>query len=58
MTPALGRLFTRRDDSPGAPQTVLLSHGYWQQKFGGVSSVIGRSIIVDGEPREIIGVLP
>ncbi len=56
--PALGRLFTRKDDSPDAPQTVLLSYGYWQQKFGGASSVIGRSITVDGKPREIIGVLP
>lgn len=58
VTPSLGRLFTRQDDSPGAPQTVLLSHEYWQQKFGGASSVIGRSITVDGKPREIIGVLP
>jgi predicted permease len=58
VTPALGRLFTRRDDSAGAPQTVVLSYGYWQRKFGGSSSVIGRSITVDGKPREIIGVLP
>jgi predicted permease len=58
VTPALGRLFTRRDDSPGAPETVLLSYGYWQKKFGSASSVIGRSITVDGKPREIIGVLP
>ena len=56
--PVLGRLFTRKDDSPGAPQTVLLSYGYWQRKFGGASSVIGQSITVDGKPREIIGVLP
>jgi predicted permease len=58
VAPALGRLFSRSDDSPGTPQTVLLSYGYWQQKFGGASSVIGRSITVDGKPREIIGVLP
>jgi predicted permease len=58
VTPVLGRLFTRRDDSPGAPETVLLSYGYWQKKFGSASSVIGRSITVDGKPREIIGVLP
>jgi predicted permease len=58
VTPTLGRLFTRRDDSPGAPQTVLLSYGYWQRKFGGATSVIGRSITVDGKPREVIGVLP
>ena len=58
VAPALGRLFTRQDDSPGAPQTVLLSYGYWQSKFGGATSVIGRSIKVDGKPRTIIGVLP
>jgi predicted permease len=58
VAPALGRLFTRKDDSAGSPQTVLLSYGYWQRKFGGASSVIGRSITVDGKPREIIGVLP
>jgi predicted permease len=58
VTPVLGRVFTRRDDSPGAPQTVLLSYGYWQRKFGGATSVIGRSITVDGKPREVIGVLP
>jgi predicted permease len=56
--PVLGRLFTRRDDSPGAPQTVVLSYGYWRKKFGGNESVIGRPIILDGKAREIIGVLP
>src|SRR5580658_1802078 len=50
VVPALGRLFTRQDDSPGAAQTVLLSYGYWQTKFGGEASVIGRSITVDGKP--------
>ncbi|MFZ0737182.1 MAG: ABC transporter permease, partial [Candidatus Acidiferrales bacterium] len=58
VVPALGRLFTREDDSPGAPATVLISYGYWREKFGGASSVIGRSITVDGKPRVIIGVLP
>src|ERR1700691_510352 len=58
VAPVLGRLFNRKDDSAGAPQTVLLSYGYWQRKFGGASSVIGRSITVNGKPREIIGVLP
>ena len=58
VRPALGRLFTREDDSPGSPDTVLLSYGYWRQKFGGDASVIGRSITVDGKSRQIIGVLP
>jgi predicted permease len=58
VQPALGRLFTWEDDSPSAPDTVLLSYGYWRQKFGGDTSVIGRSITADGKPRQIIGVLP
>jgi predicted permease len=58
VKPVLGRLFTREDDSPGSPETVILSYGYWHQKFGGASSVVGHSITVDGKPREIIGVLP
>ena len=58
VVPAMGRLFSREDDSPGKPQTVVLSYGYWHQKFGGDSSAIGHSITVDGKPRQIIGVLP
>jgi predicted permease len=58
VTPALGRLFTRRDDSAGAPETVLISYAYWQKKFGGATSVIGQPLTVDGKSREIIGVLP
>ena len=58
VKPALGRLFTRTDDTAGSPQTVVLFYGYWQKKFGGSASVIGKSITLDGKPREIIGVLP
>ena len=58
VKPELGRLFTKRDDTAGAPQTVVLSYGYWRRKFGGSKSVIGRSITVGGKSREVIGVLP
>ena len=58
VKPALGRIFTREDDFPSAPKTILLSHAYWQRKFGGDQSIIGRSITVDGTAREVIGVLP
>jgi predicted permease len=58
VRPALGRLFTRHDDAPGAAQTVVLTYPYWQQRFGGTSSVIGSSITAGGVPREIVGVLP
>src|SRR5580658_2381326 len=58
VKPALGRLFSRSDDAPSAPKTVLISYGYWLKKFDANNSVVGRSIIVDGTSREIIGVLP
>jgi predicted permease len=58
VVPAAGRLFSRQDDSPGAPATVLLSYAYGQTRFGAASSALGRSITVDGKPRQIIGVLP
>jgi predicted permease len=58
VKPALGRLFTQKDDTAGAPQTVMISYAYWQKKFGGARSVIGQSITADGKPRDIIGVLP
>ena len=56
--PALGRAFSSSDDSPGAPLTALLTYDYWQRKFGADASAIGKTLIVDGQPRQIIGVLP
>ena len=56
--PMLGRPFTRSDDSPGSAATVMLAYGYWQRKFGGDRSVVGKTITVDGDLRQIIGVLP
>lgn len=56
--PVLGRLFNRKDDSAGSPETVLLSNAYWQKKFGSRTSILGRDLVVDGKARDIIGVLP
>ena len=58
VQPTLGRWFTLKDETHGSPETVILTHGYWQRKFGGDSSVIGRRIVADGKAREIIGVMP
>jgi putative ABC transport system permease protein len=58
VTPALGRPFTRHDDRGGAPGTVLLSDGLWRTAFGGDPAAIGRTVILDDEPREIVGVMP
>ncbi|HET6206527.1 MAG TPA: ABC transporter permease, partial [Terracidiphilus sp.] len=58
VKPALGRLFSKRDDAPDAPKTVILAYGYWQRRFGGSNSVIGRTLTIEGKAHEIIGVLP
>src|SRR2546426_94683 len=58
IPPLLGRAFHKEDDMPGAPETVMLTYGYWRRKFGGDPSVIGRTIVVNGKGRQIIGVLP
>jgi predicted permease len=58
VQPMLGRVFTRADDTPGTPETVILTSGYWRTKFGGDRAAIGRTLMLDSRPREIIGVLP
>ena len=58
VRPALGRELSNDDDLPGAVQTTILSDAYWRRRFGGDPSVIGRTITVDGAPREVIGVMP
>ena len=58
VAPILGRTFTRADDQPGSPKTVVLSYGYWHRRFGDDPAAVGRTLMVDGAVREIIGVLP
>ena len=58
VVPAVGRIFTNADDTPGAPDTVMLSYAYWRKKFGADPTAVGRSITLDGKPHQIIGVLP
>ena len=58
VQPLLGRFFTKEDDAPGSPRRAILTHGYWERRFGGAPDVIGRSLNVDGKPCEVIGVLP
>ena len=58
VRPMIGRVFLPSDDSPGQAATAILTYGYWQRHFSGDASVLGRTIIVDGKAREIIGVMP
>ena len=58
VEPLLGRYFTPADDEPGRRPTAVLMHGYWQRQFGGDRAVVGQTVIVDGAPHDIIGVMP
>jgi predicted permease len=58
VQPLLGRLFSAEDAALGAPLTAMLAYGFWRDKFGADASIIGRNIIIDGQPRQVIGVLP
>lgn len=55
--PIVGRGFSEADDRPGSVPTAVISHGYWQRHFGGADPV-GQTLVVDGIPRQVIGVLP
>jgi predicted permease len=58
VEPALGRPFREDEDVPGAPAVAWLGHGLWERHFGGDPRVIGRRITLDGQPHEVVGVLP
>jgi predicted permease len=55
---AAGQWLTAADQDPRGAQRVMLSYGYWQRRFGGDPSIVGRTISVDSQPREIAGVMP
>ncbi|HET9270850.1 MAG TPA: ABC transporter permease, partial [Vicinamibacterales bacterium] len=54
--PHLGRLFTAEDDQPNAGQSVILSHGFWQRRFGGDAAIVERTIQTSVGSRLVIGV--
>jgi predicted permease len=56
--PALGRLPTPNEDLPGYPSTALLTDGMWARRFGRDPHVIGKSIIINGQAYEVVGILP
>jgi putative ABC transport system permease protein len=58
VQPAMGRGFSRADDQPGAPETMILTNGYWARRFGSDPGVIGRVMTLNSRPRQVIGVMP
>jgi predicted permease len=58
VAPAAGRLFTPADDDRSAPPVAVLSHGYWQRRFGGDARIVGQSVRLNTHVATIVGVTP
>jgi putative ABC transport system permease protein len=58
IRPELGRTFRRGEDEPGGEQVAVIRHAFWQTRFGGDRQIIGKRIMLDDKPFEIIGVMP
>jgi len=59
LKPAAGRLLGRGDDlTPGAHPVIVLSHGFFQRRFGADPKIVGRSVLVNGHPVTVVGVAP
>src|SRR6185503_7877562 len=58
VEPMLGRALTAEDGFPNAAPVVLIDHGLWQERFGGDPAIVGRSIVLDGQSTQVVGVLP
>lgn len=58
VEPAVGRAFTEEEGEIGNERRVMLSHAIWTQRFGGDQGVLGRDILLNGEPYTVVGVMP
>jgi predicted permease len=59
LKPAAGRLFlTSEGETQGEPPLVVLGYSYWQRRFGGDASVVGKQVLLNGKPATIVGVAP
>ncbi len=58
VPPLLGRVFRAGEDAPDAPPRIVLSSDLWRNRFGADPSVVGRTIRVNGESTEVVGVMP
>ena len=54
----MGRTFQEGEDQPGKNDLVILSHSLWERRFGSDTNIIGRSILLEGTSRQIVGVMP
>ena len=56
--PELGRVFGPDDNAPGIPEVVIASNGYWRRRLGADRNAIGKTLVVDGDPFVLVGVMP
>jgi predicted permease len=56
--PRLGRLFLPEEDQPGKNKVVVLSHGFWQRRFGGDPGIVNKNITLNDESYTVVGVMP
>jgi putative ABC transport system permease protein len=55
---AIGRTFTAQEDVPNGPDLVVLGHGVWSRRYGSDPSIVGRSILINGRPFQVVGIMP
>src|SRR5947209_7120459 len=58
VAPMYGRTFAREEEMAGNDGVVLLSASAWRRRFGGDPAAVGKSVTLDGKPRQIVGILP
>ena len=58
VQPTLGRWFSADDDVPGAAPVAVLSHGLWNRRYAADPAVLGRLVVLNGTPTQVIGILP
>ncbi|PZR73929.1 MAG: hypothetical protein DLM52_10280 [Chthoniobacterales bacterium] len=58
IPPLLGRALTRADETPGSAHVAVLSYALWQRRYTADPSIVGRNIMLDGEPYTVVGIMP
>jgi putative ABC transport system permease protein len=58
VPPAQGRAFTAEEGTPGNERVAIISHGIWERRFGGDPELLGSSMLLDGMPHTVVGIMP